>query len=64
VAVKKQNLVPEREGSKSQVISFWSKTHNVGVLSSTDEEFIEELKRWAAANGYRVEEVRRSDCRL
>lgn len=47
----------ERGGNKSQLISFWCKMRNVGVLSSSDEDFIEELKRWATANGYRVEQL-------
>ena len=40
------------------MISFWSEMGNVGVLSSTNEDFIEALKVWAKANGYRVEHVR------
>ena len=46
----------ENSGNKSQVISFWCKMRNVGVLSSTDDEFIEALKIWAKANGYRIEQ--------
>lgn len=48
----------ENDGHKSKVISFWSERGNVGVLSSTDAGFIEALKLWAKANGYRVEHVR------
>ena len=33
----------ENSGNKSQVISFWCKMLNIGVLSSTDEDFVEEL---------------------
>jgi len=46
----------ENNGTKSHLISFWSEMRNVGVLSSTDEDFIEALKVWAKANGYRVEQ--------
>ena len=48
----------ENDGHGSKVISFWSEMGNVGVLSSKDEDFIETLKLWAKANGYRVEHVR------
>ena len=57
MAVNKLNAETGVPGNKSQVIAFWNEKHNVGVLSSTDKEFVEELKTWAKANGYRVEEV-------
>jgi len=37
------------------VISLWKNGTNVGVLSSTDEKFLEKIRRWAKRNGYRVE---------
>jgi len=55
---KEQNVEFKSDSTKSQVISFWNSLGNVGVLSSTDKNFIDELKRWANANGYRVEDVR------
>lgn len=42
--------------SVNRVLSFWKRKRNVGVLSTTDEEFIEEMKKWARENGYRVED--------
>lgn len=37
------------------LVSLWHGEHNVGVLSSTSAEFVEELRRWATKRGYRVE---------
>ena len=49
---------PGSEGPKSQIIAFWRSLHHVGLLASSDREFVDALKRWAKANGYRVEDVR------
>ena len=57
VVAKKQDAEYGNDG-RSHLISFWSETQNIGVLSSTDKQFIDALKGWAAANGYRVEEVK------
>jgi len=43
------------------VISFWKEHRNVGVLSSTDKAFVEELRQWAKKKGYRVETVPEKD---
>lgn len=45
-----------RKKLKNHVVSLWSGIHNVGVVSTTDEEFLELLKQWAVKKGYRVEE--------
>lgn len=45
-----------RKKPKNHVVSLWSGIHNVGVLSTTDEEFLQVLKQWAIKKGYRVEE--------
>lgn len=37
------------------LISFWKEHRNLGVLSSTDRVFVEELRQWAKKKGYRVE---------
>lgn len=42
-------------GTKNLLISFWHQGHNVGVLSSTDEEFAKKVEQWAKEMGYRVE---------
>jgi len=47
---QERTVESESDGTKSQVISFWNNSRNVGVLSSTDKRFIDELKRWANAN--------------
>ena len=41
----------------NKVLSFWKNSHNVGVLSSTDKHFIEQMERWAKRNGYTVKIV-------
>jgi hypothetical protein len=48
---------PGADKGTNQVISFWHEGHNLGVLSSCDAKFIEEMRRWAKKNGYRVEPI-------
>ena len=47
---KERTVESESDGTKSRVISFWNNSRNVGVLSSTDKRFIDELRQWANAN--------------
>jgi hypothetical protein len=54
----KQKAKPEDDNTTSRLISFWHRDHHLGILSSTDSKFIEQLESWAYANGYRVERVR------
>ena len=48
--------VAARNSGTNQVISLWKDGHNVGVLSSTDAKFLEEMKEWARKKGYEVKE--------
>ena len=45
-----------RKQAVNRVLSLWYGWHNVGVVSSTDDEFIEHLKEWAKRKGYTVRE--------
>ena len=56
----KQKAKSEGDITSSRLISFWHENHHLGILSSTDTRFIEQLEAWAYANGYRVEHVRQS----
>lgn len=45
-----------RKKPKNHLISLWSGIHNVAVISTTDEEFLELIKQCAQKKGYRIEE--------
>lgn len=45
-----------RKRAVNRVLSLWYGTHHVGVVSSTDDEFLEHLKEWAKRKGYTVKE--------
>lgn len=47
--------------NRNWVISFWKDGHHLGVLSATDERFIEEMRKWAKEKGYRVEPQEREE---
>jgi hypothetical protein len=46
-----------RKKAANHVVSLWHGSHNVGVVSTTDEEFLEHLKKWAELKGYTVKGV-------
>ena len=45
-----------RKKAVNRVVSFWYGTHCVGVISSTDDDFLAHLKEWAKRKGYTVKE--------
>jgi hypothetical protein len=45
-----------RKKAVNRVVSLWYGSHNIGVVSSTDDEFIDHLKEWAKRRGYTVKE--------
>lgn len=49
------------QANVNRVVSFWDGDRNVGVLSGTDDEFLEKLAAWAEGEGYEVRETGRSE---
>ena len=45
-----------RKKAVNRVVSIWYGSHNVGVISTTDDDFLEHLKDWAKRKGYTVKE--------
>lgn len=45
-----------RKKSVNRVVSLWDGIHCVGVISTTDDDFLKHLKEWAERKGYTVKE--------
>jgi hypothetical protein len=45
-----------RKKAVNRVVSIWHGSHNVGVVSTTDDDFLEHLKEWAKRKGYTIKE--------
>jgi hypothetical protein len=45
-----------RKRAVNRVVSLWHDGHNVGVISTTDDDFLEHLKEWAKRKGYTIRE--------
>lgn len=45
-----------RKKAVNRVVSLWHGSHCVGVISTTDDDFLKHLKEWAERKGYVVKE--------